>query len=254
MTDTDPQRPEVHRVHMKMPTFWAFDPEMWFAQVESHFRISGISSDETKYGYIASSLEAKYACEVRDILTKPPQTNRYETLKTELIKMLNATHEQKMRQLLEREELGDRQSSQFLRHLQALAGTSVADDLFKSIWTSRLQQNSQAILAVQKAANLADSAELADGMNATPQHVYAVQPNDAIQKALTKLVAEIAELKTRGRPTEREKPTNRKSSRSRSRTPKKEYDTCWYHFRFGKRARKCRPPCKENSGNEEASR
>ncbi|KAK4877480.1 hypothetical protein RN001_009986 [Aquatica leii] len=249
MTDTDPQRPEVHRVHMKIPPFWASDSEMWFAQVESHFRISGISSDETKYGYIASSLEAKYACEVRDILTKPPQTNCYEALKTELIKRLSATDEQRMRQLLEREELGDRKPSQFPRHLLALAGTSVPDDLLKSIWISRLPQKTQAILAVQKAANLADSAELADAINATtPQHLYAVQPNDAIQEALTKLAAEIVELKTRGRPTQREKPTNRKSSRRR--TPKKEYDTCWYHFRFGKGARNCRPPCNENSGNE----
>ncbi|KAK4881012.1 hypothetical protein RN001_004331 [Aquatica leii] len=248
MTDTDPQRPEVHRVHMKIPPFWASDSEMWFAQVESHFRISGISSDETKYGYITSSLKTKYACEVRDILTKPPQTNRYETLKTELIKRLSATHEQRMRQLLEREELGDRKPSQFLRHLQALARTSVPDDLLKPIWTSRLPQNTQAILAVQKGANIAGSAELADAINATtPQHVYAVQPNDAIQEALIKLAAEIAELTMRGRPTEREKPTNRKSSRSR--TPKKEYDTCWYHFRFGKGARNCRLPCKEKSGN-----
>ncbi|KAK4874811.1 hypothetical protein RN001_014171 [Aquatica leii] len=253
MTDTDPQRPEVHRVSMKIPPFWASDPEMWFAQVESHFQISGISSNETKYGNIASSLEVKYACEVRDILTKPSQTNRYETLKRELIKRLSATHQQRMRQLLEREELGDRKPSQFLRHLEALAGTSVPDDLLKSIWTSRLPQNTQAILAVQKAANLADSAELADAINATtPQHVYVVQPNDAIQEALTKLAGEIAELKTRGRHTEREKPTNRKSSRSR--TPKKEYDTCWYRFRFGKGARNCRPPCKETSGNEGASR
>ncbi|KAK5648560.1 hypothetical protein RI129_003452 [Pyrocoelia pectoralis] len=212
MTDTDPPRPEVHRVHMKLPPFWASDPEMWFAQVESHFRVSGISSDETKYGYIASSLEAKYAC-----------------------------------------ELGDRKPSQFLRHLQTLAGTSVPDDLLKSIWTSRLPQSTQAILAVQKGASLAESAELADTINATtPQNVYAVQPNDAIQEALTKLAADIAELKTRGRPTEREKPTNRRSSRSR--TPKKEYDTCWYHFRFGKEAKNCRPPCKENPGNEGASR
>ncbi|KAK5642390.1 hypothetical protein RI129_008557 [Pyrocoelia pectoralis] len=253
MTDTDPPRPEVHRVHMKLPPFWASDPEMWFAQVESHFRVSGISSDETKYGYIASSLEAKYACEVRDILTKPPQANRYETLKTELIKRLSATHEQRMRQLLEREELGDRKPSQFLRHLQTLAGTSVPDDLLKSIWTSRLPQSTQAILAVQKGANLAESAELADAINATtPQNVYTVQPNDAIQEALTKLAADIAELKTRGRPTEREKPTDRRNSRSR--TPKKEYDTCWYHFRFGKEAKNCRPPCKENPGNEGASR
>uniref|UniRef100_A0A1Y1MXV9 DUF7041 domain-containing protein n=1 Tax=Photinus pyralis TaxID=7054 RepID=A0A1Y1MXV9_PHOPY len=251
-----PDRPEVYRVQMKLPPFWPTDPEMWFAQVENHFTISGITQDETKYGYVASSLEAKYACEIRDILTQPPATGKYEKLKSELIKRLSATRDQKMRQLLEREDLGDRKPSQFLRHLQSLAGASVPDDLLKSIWTSRLPSNIQAILASQQKATLSEAAELADAINATNPHaVHAVHQDDALHEAVKSLTAEIAELKaqTRGRSNFRRERNDR--PRSRSRTPKTEFDTCWYHFRYGKDAKKCRPPCKQSpQGNDQASR
>ena len=51
--------------------------------------------------------------------------------------------------------------------------------------------------------------------------------------------------------------TSRAHSRShsrhrRSRTPpasRSRHDLCWYHRRFGNRARKCTPPCTRQSGN-----
>lgn len=87
--------------------------------------------------------------EVKDIITNPPTTNKYLRLKSELIRRLSASQEKRIQQLLNDEELDDRKPSQFLRHLQNLAGTSGASDFVKTLWTNRLPVNIQTVIASQ---------------------------------------------------------------------------------------------------------
>ena len=232
--------PQIHRVQMRVPPFWPNDPEMWFAQVESQFLVSGITSDDTRYGYVAGNLEARYASEVRDVLTAPPAAGKYEKLKAELIRRLSTNQEEKTKQLLEREDLGDRKPSQFLRRLQQLAGAAVPDNLLRSIWLGRLPMSMQAILATQAKATLEEVAELADAIaNATLLHANEVrqaQPSNQIQT----LLREVAQLKSQLR--RKQQGRSRSQSRNRS-TSGAKYGKCWYHVRFGDKARKCQPPC-----------
>ncbi|XP_063538682.1 uncharacterized protein LOC134747935 [Cydia strobilella] len=152
----------VDRIAFRLPPFWPEDPEVWFAQVEAQFEIAGITKDATKYFQVIRELDHKAAREVRDILTNPPQSGKYDKLKKELINRLCVSHENRKRQLLMHEELGDRKPSQFLRHLRALAKDDVNDDLLRTMWSSRLPGNVQAIIASQKSATLEDIAILAD--------------------------------------------------------------------------------------------
>ncbi|XP_046976470.1 uncharacterized protein LOC124542578 [Vanessa cardui] len=109
-----------------------------------------------------SQLEPQHTAEVRDLIVSPPTSGKYEKLKAELIKRLSASQERKIKQLIMHEELGDRKPSQFLRHLQHLAGPTVPDDFIRTIWSSRLPHNLQTIVASQAAMGLDDLAELAD--------------------------------------------------------------------------------------------
>lgn len=253
---------EIDRVQIRIPPFWDDDPEVWFAQVESQFELGKIVADDTKYGYVAGNLEPRFAKEVRDILTAPPPTGKYDKLKVELIRRLSASQENRIRQLLEREELGDRKPSQFLRHLRHLAGTAVPDTLLRSLWLGRLPNNVQAILATQQKAGLNEIAELADAvMNITAPTINEVAGSDVIKH----LTAEIEQLKIQLRKQEDARPKNfRHRPRSRSRdgnrtrnqtqSRNRTYDTCWFHFKYGKEARNCRPPCKfKPEGNEQGS-
>ena len=97
----------INRVAVRIPTFWAQDPEMWFAQVETQFALAGITTEDTKFNYVASNLDSKYAIEIRDILTSPPDNGKYTKLKSELIGQLSGSQDQKTRRLLERKEIGD---------------------------------------------------------------------------------------------------------------------------------------------------
>ena len=151
-----------NRVAIRLPSFIAGDPELWFSLVERCFPSSGVTSDDQKFSSVAQVLDSRVALEVRDIIVNVPETNAYETLKTQIIKRLSSSQEQKTRRLLEMEEMGDRKPSQFLRHLQGLAGTAVPESMLCTLWFSRLPDSLQPILAAQKDLSLERVADLAD--------------------------------------------------------------------------------------------
>lgn len=117
------------RINIQTPLFWPEEPELWFAQLEGQFTLRRSINDDAKYAYVLSRLEPKQAREIKDVITQPPATQKYEAIKKALIQRLTDSKHQRIRQLLEHEELGDRKPSQFLRHLATLAGTTVSREL-----------------------------------------------------------------------------------------------------------------------------
>jgi hypothetical protein len=83
---------------------------------------------------------------VEDVITSPPQQDPYTKLKTELLKRLSLSREQRAQQLLTFEEMGDRKPSQFLRHLRGLA-PDVPDYLLRTIWTNWIPTKVRTTLA-----------------------------------------------------------------------------------------------------------
>ncbi|XP_050508079.1 uncharacterized protein LOC126885539 [Diabrotica virgifera virgifera] len=197
MTDgntSDNTSASVDRISVKIPPFWPNDPEIWFLQVENQFTLANITSDATKFNYVVANLDTAYILEVRDIIVSPPATERYAKLKSELIKRLSASQQQKIKRLLEHEELGDRRPSQFLRHLQSLAGTTVPDNIVRSLWLGRLPASTQAILATQAKASLDAVAELADTISeAIAPRAQISEASNARENTIEKLTAELAD-------------------------------------------------------------
>lgn len=262
--------PSINRVAVRLPPFWSDDPEMWFVQIEQQFLLAGITSEDTKFSYVAGHLEPKYAAEVRDILTNPPAQNKYVRLKTELIKRLSESQENKVRRLLEHEEIGDRKPSQFLRHLRSYAGSIVPDEVLRPLWLSRLPSTIQAILASRSKSPLDDMAELADAIaeTITPRgHVAETQVQKPeslealMQRMILVMTSQIEEVKNtlrqeisaataRDHNHFRGRSRNRSFSRdSRNRSQSRKDGRCWYHRKFGASAEKCTKPCSysENS-------
>lgn len=266
---------EIAKVRVRVPPFWPDKPAVWFAQVEAQFALSNITSDATKYFTVVGNLEPSIMAQLEDIVENPPVSNKYEKLKTELIKRLSVSQEKKVRQLLIHEELGDRKPSAFLRHLQSLAGRGVPDDFLRTIWTSRLPTGLQAIVASQASSSLEAVAELADRvLEIAPVNPVAqvASTSSSTGSILEVMRTEIASLtrkldelsttvdrqsRTSGRSDRRR---NRRFSRSKSRSkgrPFKIVDNrrlCWYHHKFGDKAHHCIQPCDHASENAKASR
>ncbi|XP_067204436.1 uncharacterized protein [Linepithema humile] len=246
---------QIGRVSVRVPPFWPEEPELWFAQLESQFLLSAVTSDSTKYAYAISQIETKYIKEIKDVITNPPTCGKYEAVKRALIQRLSDSQEHRIRQLLEREELGDRKPSQFLRHLRTLAGNAVPDQLLRTLWLGRLPAQMQIILATRTDDLLEDVAEQADRVYEVTCRTVAVldkpketksKPTGSLEDQIQALVKQVAALNTRlGRQEHRHK-QQRHRSRSRSRTKsnsEEDSEFCFFHRRFGSKARKCTEPC-----------
>lgn len=258
--------PEVLRVGVRVPPFWPEEPALWFAQIESQFILSKIVTDETKFCYLVAQLDHQYAAEVKDVITNPPATDKYAKLKSELIKRLSASQEKRVKQLLMHEELGDRKPSQFLRHLQGLAGPTVPKEFLTTIWSSRLPASVQTVIASHEDLPLDKLSDLADKVHeiaySTPQVAStsrAVSPTKTpstsyydlsrqvceLSKQLAKLTEQVANGE-RARKQNRSQ-NNRSRSRSRFRQPPAQHPLCFYHFNYGAKAKKCKQPCNFNT-------
>jgi Txe/YoeB family toxin of Txe-Axe toxin-antitoxin module len=139
------QSAEISSMAVWLPPFWAEWRAMWFAQVEAQFSLAGISSERTTFHYVISQLDQRYAAEVEDIITSPQQ-DPYSKLRTELLKHLFLSMEQRVHRILTLEEMGDRKPLQLLRHPRSLV-PDLPDYFLRKIWTSRLPAKVQATLA-----------------------------------------------------------------------------------------------------------
>lgn len=251
---------ETCRVGVRIPPFWPEEPEVWFAQVESQFLISGISSDATKFNFITSQLDQEHARIVKDVIINPPASDRYEKLKYELIKRISQSREKRTLQLLQHEELGDRKPSQFLRHLKSLAGPEIPNDFLLTIWSSRLPPHVQTIVASQRKADIDDIADLADRVNDIVQPQVAstaVSQPSALELKVEELTKRLDSFARSRRYSPHRRSHYRQRSHSRHRSCSRErpddHPHCWYNFSFGAKAKKCKSPCTFNSGNAKSS-
>ena len=53
---------ETNAVAIKLPTFWAQQPEVWFLQAEAQFHIRKITDDTTKYYHVVAAGFAAGCC------------------------------------------------------------------------------------------------------------------------------------------------------------------------------------------------
>lgn len=204
-----------------------------------------------------SHIETRHAKEIKDLITLPPGANKYETIKKTLIQRLSVSQEQQIRQLLEHEEIGDRKPSQFLRHLQNLAGVTVPESLLRTLWMGILPPQLQAILTTRSADNLNEVADQADRFHEVTCRTIAVagiQPNpekQTLEQKIEALSKQVADLNLRlARPRKKGEEQRRARSRSRSAKRTQEDNICFYHRRFKEKAQKCTQPCEYKKPKE----
>ncbi|CAN7992089.1 unnamed protein product, partial [Ixodes hexagonus] len=150
---------------LRLPKFWAADPQLWFGQVESQFTTSHITSQAQRFHHVVAALPPEIAADIRDVILEPPTTNPYDVLKQELTKRTSASEHQRLQRLLTSEELGERTPSQLLRRLQQLLGeqaATFADALLRELFLQRLPNNVKMVLGAASGLALGQLAQLAD--------------------------------------------------------------------------------------------
>lgn len=274
MSEEEPPAPAISRLAVRLPPFWPNNPALWFAQVEASFLCSGVTADTTKFALVVSQLDHRYAAEVEDIITAPPAADAYTRLKNELIRRMSESQEERVRQVLTQEDIGDRKPSQYLRHLRSKVDAhTVPDTLLRTLWSSRLPPQVKAIVASQTEMSLDAVADLADRIqdaivpasctNAAvtcsstmkqgmPDYENLLskieslsqQMNENLLNKVDALTKQMSGLLTEHNSKERFRRRSRsRSSSNRSPSSSKQAGMCWYHQRFGEQAHKCNLPC-----------
>lgn len=206
---------------LKLPTFWADNPETWFAQAESQFATRNITVDETKFHHVVAVLDGETAVHANTILLNPPATEKYKAIKDFLTSTYGLTEAERAEKLLTMDELGTRKPSKLMSTILHLYGPTQPSFLVKHIFLRALPEKLRQSLASVKMEDLRELAKEADRLApmVERQVFQATDPGvDAAQR----------------------------------RPPKKD-GLCFYHARFGARATRCRKPCTWSAGNGSAN-
>lgn len=224
-------------------------PKLWFVQLESEFLLYRIRSDDVKYNSVIRHLDQQALATVADIVENPPASEKYTRLKEALISRFSDSEEKRIRQLLAGLELNDKKSSDLLHETRQLANGAIADNVLLTIWLQHLPQCVQATLAVVEDCPLVKLAELADKIInrdsgyqvATDSHHVKSSSSNFMDLERRIAALEVKRLRSRSRTKFRAKTRSR--SKSKNKFGKADKTICFYHERFGDKARKCTIPC-----------
>ena len=110
----------VQAVSLKLPTFLATRPNVWFQHTEAQFVISGITKQTTRYFYLLTAPDPVVAERMARGVASAPEDNKYSYLKEKLMEVYGLTDDQKADQLLDLTGLKDWKPSQLCAHIQSL--------------------------------------------------------------------------------------------------------------------------------------
>lgn len=244
---------------IKIPLYNHADPTLWFKMCESTFELGtpkAVTESKTKYNYVVSHLPPETASLVRDVLMSPEEKDPYQQLKDELIKRSGESSHQEIRKLLQGEHIGDRKPTELLRVLKRRADShQVPEKLMLELFLQHLPAHVQTVLAAITPLTLDKAAEIADRvMEVSPISVSACSATTSANSNEGNLMLEIQKLSARIEEISRGRSQSRNRSfpnRQRSKSRNRNYDFCWYHFKFGNKAKNCVQPCKFVEKNED---
>ena len=261
MSTDDHPAADTHLSHVaiRLPPFWPTDPAIWFAQAEAQFATRNITNETTMFRHIVASLSPETAVEVRDLLLNPPTDQPYTVLKETLTRRTAESAQLRVQRLISGEELGDRKPSQLLRRMQQLVGdASISDTFMRQLFLQRLPPNIQLVLSgISEDLTLDKQAQLADRMTETQVPAVSAATEsapsmadtiNALHNAVDKLQRQMSQLQ---RPQRSHTFRQRSRSASRTRYPDRP-DLCFYHWRYGDKARKCNKSTCKMSLNDHA--
>ena len=208
---------ETNTVSLKLPPFWTSQPQVWFQQAEAQFTIRKISTDETKYTYVVTALDQDTAGRLLDLLGSPPTEHKYEAIKARLTKTFGLTRRARANRLLQMGGLGDRPPSALMDEMLALLEGHTPCMLFEQLFLNRMPDPIRL--------------QLADADFTDPRRV-AERADELWQSMSLHDGASVHRVGTR-----------------RQKSPAKDTkdhnpDWCFYHNKFGDKAKKCTKPCK----------
>lgn len=221
---------------VKLPDFWQSDPASWFQHIEALFHLRGVDADDSRYYLVVAALDQQSTRRVMTLLRSPPERGKYAALKQLLVRRYCLSAAERADKLLSLSGLGDCTAVDLMDDMLALLGSDDGGFLFPHIFLRQLPREVRAALAnspLLAAGDFRGLAEEADRILLASRRVMVQSATMDPQQMSPKDPAVVWAVGTRAR---------RGSS------------LCFYHRRFGNKAKRCVPPCTfDSSGNTVAA-
>merc|ERR1712015_193130 len=151
----------VSNIEAKMPKFIPDQPAIFFVIAEAQFTLRNVRSDEAKYAHVVSALPPEVIIRVADLVTTPPATDKYGTIKRRLTKSFEKTPAERATKLLETEDLGGRTPLALLDEMRNLSRGEDLDFLLRAIFLRALPEEVRRVVrnSTQPLEELAAAAE-----------------------------------------------------------------------------------------------
>ncbi len=225
MTDTQENETGANAFHvghiaLKLPAFMEDDPVSWFNLIEAQFELRYIAGDSTKFYHAVSVLQGEPMRQIKDILNLPKTTpDRYDQLKARLIETYGLEDIDRAEQLIEWPPMSeDERPSVFINGILSMLGNIPKDHaIVRALILSKFPPAIKAMLrSTSNCTNLKEMSREADR----------IWKGDRARRLSEKTVMTVKPVKSRG---------DLKNG------------LCYWHFKFGSKARRCQEFCKWNS-------
>ena len=229
MDNNDVHAATINAVALKLPQFYTDNPVFWFNFAEAQFNIQKITADDTKFSHVVCSLPAHVALDVHKLVNNPPKTDKYQAIKSLLLKEFSLSSAERARLLLDLPGLGDRKPSKLFSYMNRLCEgvEDVAEMFLRELFLRQLPDDIRTHVADKQDLPLEKLVEVTDHFfNNTGGRICGVQTTAARPAAAAGPTAAAA--------------TSAVSTHS---------NLCFYHEKYGDKAKKCRAPCSYKPGN-----
>lgn len=207
---------DANAVAIKLPTFWAEQPAIWFLQAEAQFSLRNISDDTTKYYHVVAALDQTTSSRIIDVLSNPPTEDKYTAIKRRLLQIFSLSKRDRAAKLLHPSGLGDRKPTEIMDEMLSLLGNHEFCILAQQIFLEQLPEDVRLLIACEDFADPRAVAQKAD--------ILCLSRREMASNTINKV--------------------SKQTSKKKSFEPSLQSDWCFYHQRFGENARKCVSPCK----------
>ncbi|ENN83295.1 uncharacterized protein LOC109534126 [Dendroctonus ponderosae] len=226
----------------ELSAFWENNPKGWFAQVEAVFRLANIEQSLTKLEYISSVLTDKQSQPIIDIITEPPEVEPYEKAKAQLIKKFS--YDPKNIRTFDNVEIGSRPTD-MLRRMKELA-PELNESAMRTVFLDKLPRRVREFARCLTKLDLHELAETADiiekSLRPSAEEGLKYDCHWMIKLALNNLINEVKSSRECF-----EEYIYGQGSEEQSSSEFSDERICYYHWKFGDNAFKCRGRCDYNA-------
>lgn len=248
----DPPGQISNAVKLPFPVFDANNVETWLWTVDRWFLACGINSDDIKFNAVLLALPAESLAILKSELDTPPSCSRYEFLRDIILRHFAKNQVQRILSLITEVDMHDKKPSTLFAEMKQLAGGSISDEVLKSLWILRLPEQLRPTLAVSSMhpAEFVKTADTIHDLITQGSSCNLINQNPSGSESFSDS-SQIAAINFR-RANQRQAKFGKNIIASPQLDRKRPIKggLCWYHFKFGKRAKHCIQPCSwEGSAN-----